>query len=165
MSTNPELEGRALEHRQEWLPALAVLDLEELAQAVDPLLSHYEIEHQALPEDGLGLLKVRDGAFGQPFYLGEFPVASAHVVLRNGRGEGYAGAAHYLGDSADKAIRLAVCDAVLAHDLPGAVIVQALARTGLNRLRARQRRRSAMLEKTRVDFDLLASTKGGGDVD
>lgn len=161
---NHDLQKTVL-HRQRWLPALAVLSLEELDNTVQPLLAGYEIEHQALPEDGLGLLKIRDGALGQSFYLGEFPLATAHILLRAPSGQGFPGAAQFLGDSVDKAVLMAVCDAVLSNALPESPGIESLVRTGLKRLQERDRQRSAMLERTRVDFDLLSTSQGGADVD
>jgi len=151
--------------RDEWLPALGALSQAELQEAVPALLEEYALEHQRLPEDGLGLLTIRDGAFDQPFYLGEFPVATAHIHLRNESGQEFAGAAHDLGDAAQKAVHMAVCDAILDNSLPETPEVLALVQTGLDRIQARHRQRRAMLERTRVDFDLLAKDMEGSDGD
>ena len=151
--------------RRVWLPALAALDPEELAAGVDPLMQIYSLEHQALPEDGLGLLTLRDGAMQECFYLGEFPVASAHILVQAEDGQSYPGAAQYLGDQVQKAVHMALCDAILAHNLPGHERIQVLVRTGLARRQGLRRQRGAMLERTRVDFDLVSTSQGGTDVD
>jgi len=167
MSSNPANHAlqKTVLHRRRWLPALTALSLDELNTTVLSLLAGYEIEHQALPEDGLGLLKIRDGALGQSFYLGEFPLATAHILLRDPSGHGYPGAAQLLGDSVDKAIIMAVCDALLSNALPESAGIEPLVQTGLKRLQARESRRSAMLERTRVEFDLLSTSQGDADVD
>ncbi len=149
--------------RELWLPALAALPAEELSSAVEPLLAGYELEHQALPEDGLGLLSIRDGAWGETFYLGEFPVAAAHVLLCNAQGQEYQGAAQYMGDRVNKAVHMAVCDAVLAYDLPEKPAVLQLVNTGRELRKSEADRRMTILFRTRVDFDLLSTDHGGND--
>jgi len=151
--------------REQWLPALAALSPVELRSAVLPILDSYDLEHQALPEDGLGLLKIKDGAWGQSFYLGEFPLASAHIILRTPQGREFFGAAQYLGDRKEKAIHMAVCDAVLTHDLPESHIVWELVRAGKMKREEIKRQRQAIVSRTRVDFDVLSPAQGGSDVD
>jgi alpha-D-ribose 1-methylphosphonate 5-triphosphate synthase subunit PhnG len=60
---------------------------------------------------------------------------------------------------------MAVCDAILDNSLPETAEVLALVQTGLDRIQARHRQRRAMLERTRVDFDLLAKDTEGSDED
>ena len=149
--------------REQWLPALACLSAVELRTAVLPILDSYELEHQALPEDGLGLLQIKDGAWGHSFYLGEFPLASAHIVLRTPQGREFSGAAQYLGDRKEKALSMAVCDAVLANNLPEKQSVWELVRAGTKKREAIRRQRQAMVSRTRVDFDLLSTDQGEHD--
>ncbi len=151
--------------REQWLPALACLSPVELRTAVMPILDSYDLEHQALPEDGLGLLQIKDGAWGQSFYLGEFPLASAHIVLRTTQGREFSGAAQYLGDKKEKAVYMAVCDAVLAHNLPESHMVWELVSAGKKKREEIKGQRQAIISRTRVNFDLVSPAQGGSDVD
>jgi alpha-D-ribose 1-methylphosphonate 5-triphosphate synthase subunit PhnG len=149
--------------REQWLPALACLSTVKLRNAVLPILENYDLEHQALPEDGLGLLQVQDGSWGQAFYLGEFPLASAHIILKTPQGREFSGAAQYLGDRKEKAVSMAVCDAVLANNLPEKQSVWELVSAGKKKREAIKRQRQAMISRTRVDFDLLSTDQGEHD--
>lgn len=151
--------------RNLWIFALSAVPESDLKSAAEQVRGHYAVHHCKLPEEGLGLLKMRDGALGDHFYLGEFPVASAHVELRDAHDRTFAGGAHVMHDSADYATDLAVCDAALAGELQGWQQIAQLVETGL-RLREQQaRRRKTMLVRTRVDFDLLSAARDANDDD
>lgn len=107
-------------------------------------------------EAGLALMQWRDAVKHQPFFLGEVPMARAAVALVNQRGERIEGGAVVMADDAELAHGLAVLDALFAHRWPGAAAVDALAVLGAQ-LRADIRAvRQAGLQRTRVDFALLA---------
>jgi alpha-D-ribose 1-methylphosphonate 5-triphosphate synthase subunit PhnG len=146
--------------RHLWVQALAALPEADIKAAADRARSLYGLRHLSLPEEGLGLLKLKDGALGEPYYLGEFPVASAHVELVDeNRNCTVAGGAHVLHDSAEYAVDLAVCDALLAGRWPGWEEVGRLLERGRQKLQERERRRKSMLARTRVDFDLLSKVR------
>ncbi|MFW5734110.1 MAG: phosphonate C-P lyase system protein PhnG [Oceanidesulfovibrio sp.] len=151
--------------RSAWARALAAVPDDRLREVVDALLTRYRVAHRALPEEGLAMLTLRDGAHGEPFHLGEFPLARAHVTLQDDTGARYEGGAIVMRDNADTALRLAMCDAVLAAKLPESGLVRELVDEGAALLRQEERRRQAMRERTRVDFSMLSTGRGDDDVD
>ena len=107
-------------------------------------------------ESGLALMQWRDAVQHQPFFLGEVPMARAAVALVNHRGERAEGGAVVMADDAELAHALAVLDAVFAHRWPGAESVEALALRGAKVREDVRRIRQAGLQRTRVEFALLA---------
>ena len=142
--------------RNQWVRCLTAVDQAELARAVHAITSRFKMEHRSLPESGLGLLQMRDAALNQNYFLGEFPVASAHVALIDDDGNEHRGAAYVMAEDDQQAIRLAVCDAVLAHGLPGVAALQKLLAAGQRRRAAEERERKGMLSSTKVAFNLLS---------
>ena len=126
-------------------------------QAITTRISkNWSVRPVALPQAGLGLLKLQDGAFHESFYLGEFPLATAHIaILTDPDGEEVEGAASMMTDDAKMVEALAMCDAVLTHQLDGWQEIQNLVAEGKEIEKQTTIRRNAMLEKTRVDFSLL----------
>lgn len=145
--------------RKLWVHALSAVPERELKSAADQAKDRYTVRHLTLPEEGLGLLKMKDGALGDPYYLGEFPVASAHIELVDDQGRVIAGGAHVMHDSADYATDLAICDAVLAGRWSGWEDIARLLDSGVQRRTEIERRRKSMLTRTRVNFDLLSEVK------
>ncbi|ABM97199.1 phosphonate C-P lyase system protein PhnG [Methylibium petroleiphilum] len=107
-------------------------------------------------EAGLALMQWRDAVQHQPFFLGEVPMARAAVALVDHRGERAEGGAVVMADDAELAQALALLDAVFAHRWPGADAVDALAARGAQAREALRTVRQAGLQRTRVDFALLA---------
>lgn len=142
-----------------WIHALSAVPENDLKTVADKLKAGHDISHRTIPEEGLGLLKMKDSAFGDHYYIGEFQVASAHVELRDRHGRVFEGGAHVMHDSAAYAVDLAVCDAALANHLPGWETVGELLEEGLRIRRQEEQRRKAMLARTRVSFDLLSAAK------
>lgn len=145
--------------RNSWIHALSNVAEGELKTAADKFKSRYTVRHRMLPEEGLGLLKMKDGALGSHYYLGEFPVASAHVELVDNHEVAAEGGAHVMHDSADYATDLAICDAALAGQLPGWEEIDRLLDLGMQKIAENERRRRSMLARTRVSFDLLSEVK------
>lgn len=141
---------------------LLVLDDTEVRAAVEQFAASYEIEDITLPQAGLGLLKLRDGAFHEAYFPGEIPLSSAHVVLtaNNIRAEGTAQILH---DSAPLARAIAIADAIFAAGLPEKAALQLLLQKGLARMIEQASQRKKMLARTRVDFALLGSAEGDDD--
>jgi alpha-D-ribose 1-methylphosphonate 5-triphosphate synthase subunit PhnG len=146
--------------RSQWVRVLSALPREEICQAARRLTSSYRVTPKILPQAGLGLLQMKDGAFEQAYYLGEFPLARAHIELSDAAGHHFQGAAQIMADDADWAEALALCDAVLAHRLEGWVELEALLNSGLEKLTESERRRHAMLAGTRVNFALMGEADG-----
>lgn len=145
--------------RRDWACALAALPADEIKLAADVIARTHEVRDVSLPQAGLGLLTLRDGAFHEPFYLGEMPVARAHVVVRTRDGHEASGGAVLIDDRARLARALAILDATLAARLAGWEAVATLVERG-DALRAqRDAQRRHILARTRVDFALLGQTE------
>ena len=109
----------------------------------------------SLPQAGLGLLTLTDGAFHEAYYLGEFPLSSCSIELSLSDGRQAAGGAQVMADDAGLARSLAILDAILAAKFPGWDKVTAHIASGASRRAEENRRRRAMLAATRVDFAML----------
>jgi len=139
------------------------VDEKQVKQSAQQITTGWELRYKALPQSGLGMLKLRDGALQEPFYLGEIPVASAWVELTLPNGDKAEGAAQVMDDDKDLAEALAVCDAVLANQLAGHDLLTVLLQQGADKLDAEQRNRKQMLKRTHVDFSLLGAEEGEDD--
>jgi len=139
------------------------VDTKRVKQLAQQITTGWELRYKALPQSGLGMLKLRDGAMQEPFYLGEIPVASAWVELTLVNGDKAEGAAQVMDDDKDLAEALAVCDAILANQLTGHDLLTELLQQGADKLAAEQRNRKQMLKRTHVDFSLLGAEEGEDD--
>jgi alpha-D-ribose 1-methylphosphonate 5-triphosphate synthase subunit PhnG len=156
----PDLSRHPVEvARGDWPRALAALPADELKAAADAIARRHDVQDVGLPQAGLGLLTLRDGAFHEPFYLGEIPVARAHVVVRTHDGREANGGALLVDDRACLARALAILDATLSAHLPGWETVAALVERGISRRSELEAQRRRMLARTRVDFSLLAQAE------
>lgn len=86
-------------------------------------------------------------------FLGAVPVVAVELELVDERGRRYPGGAQLLGDDEPLALALAVCDALLAHRLPGWEAVARLVKSGAAKCRAQERQREGMLVLTRREFE------------
>jgi alpha-D-ribose 1-methylphosphonate 5-triphosphate synthase subunit PhnG len=145
--------------RCDWARALVALPPAEIKAAADLISRTHEVQDISLPQTGLGLLTLRDGAFHEPFYLGELPVARAQVVVRTHDGREASGGAVLIDDRVRLVRALAILDAILAARLPGWEAVATLTERG-DALRAQQdAQRRHILARTRVDFALLGQAE------
>jgi alpha-D-ribose 1-methylphosphonate 5-triphosphate synthase subunit PhnG len=151
--------------RGTWLYQLTAHPASVLIETAQRLAREWSITHIELPQAGLGLLQLADGAFQQPYYLGEFPLARCHLRLSLPDGRCVPGAAQLMTDDVALVEALAVLDAVLAARLPGWEQVAKLVETGTRRRTEEQRERQALLTATRVDFALLGNTDDHDDDD
>jgi alpha-D-ribose 1-methylphosphonate 5-triphosphate synthase subunit PhnG len=131
------------------------MDDARLREVADSLPTTWQIRPMALPQAGLGMLKLRDTALNDAFYLGEFPLASCHLEITTDRGEVAEGASLVMDDRVERAEWLAICDALLAARLPGWESVEVLLQAGSAKQDQADLERKAMLARTRVDFSLL----------
>jgi alpha-D-ribose 1-methylphosphonate 5-triphosphate synthase subunit PhnG len=145
--------------RCNWTRALAALPADEIKFAAEAIARTHEVQDISLPQSGLGLLTLRDGAFHEPFYLGEVPVARAHVVVRTRDGREASGGAMLIDDRARLARALAILDATFAARLPGWEAVATLVERGAALRAERDAQRQHILGRTRVDFSLLGQTE------
>lgn len=150
----------SLPPRGSWGRLLALVDRTELLALSRALASQLQVEPTAPPEAGLVLLTLRDGAGGAAFHVGEMPAAqiALRVVAPDGRaGEGGAIVA---GEDLERAEAVALFDAILAADLPGAAQVGALLARGAGRAAEVDRQRRLVLARTRVEFGTLGDLPG-----
>lgn len=141
--------------RQEWATALFALPTKEVKAVAESFASSCQVREVTLPQSGLGLLTLRDGAFHEAFHLGELPVARAHVVLRTQDGQESSGGAVLIDDRATVARAIAILDGVIAGRLPGWETAAALVERGYSARAAKFAERKHILASTRVDFSLL----------
>jgi len=152
-----------INERKNWIRLLMAVDTKRVKQLAQQITTGWDLRYKSLPQSGLGMLKLRDGALQEPFYLGEIPVASAWVELTLANGDKAEGAAQVMDDDKDLAEALAVCDAVLANQLVGHDLLTSLLQQGADKLAAEQRNRKQMLKRTHVDFSLLGAEEGEDD--
>lgn len=142
--------------RSLWIRALTAHSPHGVQSLAERLAENFELSYKSLPQAGLSLLKMEDGAFCEPYYLGEIPIASAWIEVTNSACESFEGAAQVMSDSAEFAVALAVCDAVMAHLLPGWEEVANLIEQGLEKRDLEERQQGAILARTKVSFSLLS---------
>jgi alpha-D-ribose 1-methylphosphonate 5-triphosphate synthase subunit PhnG len=141
--------------RKDWAGALCALHANEVKETVAELLQNFKVRDVALPQAGLGLLSMRDGAFHESFFIGEIPVARAEVIVRTAAGDEVRGGAVIVDDRAQFARSIAILDAVLAGKLPGWEQAENLVQQGSEKRRQKDGERKKLLAATRVDFSLL----------
>lgn len=141
--------------RKDWPGALCELPAIEIKEIAAQLTQNLDVRDVVLPQAGLGLLTLREGAFHEAFYLGEIPIARADVILTTATGAEVRGGTVLVDDRAQLARSVAILDAVLSGRLPGHDIAESMVEKG-ERIRSQKKReRRQMLSATRVDFSLL----------
>ncbi|MBN2791400.1 MAG: phosphonate C-P lyase system protein PhnG [Desulfuromonadales bacterium] len=146
--------------RSQWGSALQALPEAQILSLTKELVSNWQIRPKVIPQAGLGMLKLNDSALCESFYLGEFPLATAWIEVETADGTVAEGAAQIMSDRTEIAEALALCDAVLAAQLPGWEQVAELLAEGVairTRIGAERKR---ILSSTQVDFSLLDEVGG-----
>ena len=151
--------------RKDWIRALTVHPAPDLHALAERLAAGCEVRLTRLPQAGLGLLQLADGAFHEAYYLGEFPLSTCSLELTLADGRRADGGAQVMADDAALARSLAILDALLAARLPGWEAVSAQVQSGAARRDEEDRRRRAVLAATRVDFALLGNAGEDDDED
>lgn len=149
--------------RAQWLRLWSALPAAAVKALATDLASQYQVEDLTLPQSGLGLLPLTDSALGDTYFIGEIPLAQAHVRVTPSQGPSVEGAAILLDDRAGVARAMAVLDAVLAARLPGCDAALQLLAQGETALAEQSRQRRALLAATRVDFALLGTNEEDDD--
>jgi alpha-D-ribose 1-methylphosphonate 5-triphosphate synthase subunit PhnG len=149
--------------RSQWMRLWTALPAERLRAVAAALSSRYEIADLELPRSGLGLLPLNDGALGQAYYLGEIPLARAHVRISDSQGRSVEGAAILMDDRANLVRTLAILDGALAAGLPGSESAHELLCEGAKKAQEIAVDRQKLLAATRVDFSLLGTNDEEGD--
>ena len=144
--------------RTSWISALSALPGNELIGFTDKISETWTLHPKVVPQAGLGMLQLKDSAFNEAFYLGEFPLASAWLEVTTDDGQKAEGAAQVMDDRIQLAEALALCDAILSARLPGWEKVSMMIEKGLAVREATNKKRKMMLARTRVDFSLLDNT-------
>ena len=122
-----------------------------------------EIRHLALPQNGLALLPLVDGAFHDSFNLGEIPLASAQLSIHTPDGREARGASCVMHDDMALVETLALADAALSASWPEAESLAALLAQGRAAVDEVALQRKALLAATTVDFALLGETEDDDD--
>jgi alpha-D-ribose 1-methylphosphonate 5-triphosphate synthase subunit PhnG len=148
-------DGRDMVRRKAAMAVLAHSESAEIAACLEGVaLPAYERLREA--ESGLVMVRGRVGGDGAPFNLGEATVSRAAVRLASGEvGFGYA-----LGRNKDKALMIALCDALVqAREFADVVETRVIAPLRAARL-ADQRERAARTAATKVDFYTMVRGEG-----
>lgn len=141
--------------REDWAAALAAADKGKVAALADSIRDRATVAPLAPPREGLMLMQLRDSVEGAAFHLGEIPMARVHLRLAAPEGIAEGGAA-LMSDDLALVTRLAILDAALVADLPEAPEIEALLAEGVAAHAEVQARRVLVLDRTRVDFQLLS---------
>jgi len=144
--------------RTSWVSALSALPGNELIEFTSKISERWTLHPKSVPQARLGMLQLKDSAFNEAFYLGEFPLASAWLEVTTDDGKKAEGAAQVMDDRIEVAEALALCDAILSARLPGWEKVSTMAEKGLALRGETNKKRKMMLARTRVDFSLLDNT-------
>lgn len=163
---DPEItiDQQELAPRHQWPRCFLAIDSGQIRKEAHQFTECFWIEDVQLPQSGLGLMKIREGALGELFFSGEIPLATARVRITTLDGEYADGAAQILDDRVRLARDIAILDAVLAHRLPGHHTIIPLLQKGQDNLLAQSKERKALLETTRVSFSLLGHAEEDDDV-
>ena len=141
--------------RTTWVSALKELPAKDLLAMTKELSKDWMLRPKSLPQSGLGMMKLKDSAFNEAFYLGEFPISTAWLEVTTADGYKAEGAAQVMDDNVEIAEALALCDAVLSYELPGWQQVYNMVEQGVAIREKTKRERKMMLARTRVNFSLL----------
>jgi len=141
--------------RSAWVSALKAIPTNNLLSLTEKISEDWTLRPKSVPQSGLGMMKLKDSALNEAFYLGEFPLASAWLEVITPDGHKTEGAAQVLDDRVEVAEALALCDAVLSSQLPGWEQVYKMVEQGIDINKKTNRERKMMLARTRVDFTLL----------
>ena len=149
--------------RAQWLRLWSALPAAAVKALAADLVGQHRVEDLALPQSGLGLLPLTDSALGDTYFIGEIPLAQAHVRVTTTQGQSIEGAATLVDDRAGVARSMAILDAVLAARLAGSEAALQLLAKGEAAMMEQDRQRRALLAATRVDFALLGTSEEDDD--
>jgi alpha-D-ribose 1-methylphosphonate 5-triphosphate synthase subunit PhnG len=141
--------------RGDWMRYWTNVPAQRIRELAHCLSEQFQVEDLEIPQSGLALVPLTDAAMGETYYLGEIPVAKAHVRLTNPQGESAEGAAIVMDDRTSLIRALAILDAVTAAGWPGHESALELLREGKQVVDATAADRKKLLAATRVDFSLL----------
>jgi alpha-D-ribose 1-methylphosphonate 5-triphosphate synthase subunit PhnG len=143
--------------RGDWMRYWTNVPAQRIRELARCLSEQFQVEDLEIPQSGLALVPLTDAAMGETYYLGEIPVAKAHVRLTNPQGDTAEGAAIVMDDRTSLIRALAILDAVTAASWPGHEAALALLCEGKQVVEATAADRKKLLAATRVDFSLLGA--------
>lgn len=136
---------------------------EDVLACAERVSERFEVRDLDAPENGIALLSMEDGALGDAFNAGEIPLSISHVSLKHCEtGREVEGGAVVMRDDPALARAIAVIDASLQQDEESDEELTELLREGAARQRAEHAMRTNILNRTRVDFTLLAGGTDAG---
>ena len=150
--------------RSQWMRCLSALNPSALKALASSCTAACEVTDLQMPKAGLGLLQLRDSALGDAYFLGEIPLAKAHVRITTENGCVVEGAAFLMDDRVGLVKALAILDAVLAGKTTGWEQVEQAVLQGQELVLEQARLRSLIVASTRVDFSLLSAAEEDEDV-
>lgn len=152
-----EKETNMINHieRKDWIRAFTAHPAANIIQLSQLLSQDAEVSMMQLPQAGLGLVKFKESAFNEHFYLGEIPLSSCSIKLHYPNGQEGSGSVQVMADDAALAQALAILDAVLAHQLPNWQQACEYLQEGMQKRQQLDQQRQQILIKTRVDFSTL----------
>ncbi|MDP3887475.1 phosphonate C-P lyase system protein PhnG [Hydrogenophaga sp.] len=149
--------------RDQWLRLWSALPAASVKALASDLAGQHQVQDLALPQSGLGLLPITDSALGDTYFIGEIPLAQAHVRVTTTHGQSVEGAAILVDDRAGVARAMAILDAVLAARIPGCEAATELLDQGAAALAEQSHQRRSLLVATRVNFALLGTNEEDDD--
>ncbi|MGF6659403.1 phosphonate C-P lyase system protein PhnG [Paraburkholderia atlantica] len=84
--------------RGEWMRYWTNVPAQRIRELARHLGEQFQVEDLEIPQSGLALVPLTDAAMGETYYLGEIPVAKAHVRLTDPEGGTAEGAAIVMDD-------------------------------------------------------------------
>ncbi|MEX3944485.1 phosphonate C-P lyase system protein PhnG [Paraburkholderia sp. BR10937] len=152
------MEAKSLQPaRGDWMRYWMNVPAQRIRELAHHLSERFQVADLEIPQSGLALVPLADAAMGEIYYLGEIPVAKAHVRLTNPQGSTAEGAAIVMVDRTSLIRALAILDAVTAAAWPGHEDAMRLLHEGKRAVEATAADRKKLLAATRVDFSLLAT--------
>lgn len=145
--------------RSHWLRLWTSLPPKRIHAIAADLEQRYRIDDVELTQTGLGLLPLTDSALGDVYFVGEIPLARAHVRIVDSQGRKEEGGAMLADDRASFARALAILDGAVAARLPGYEPAHKLLSEGASKVAQIDGDRKKMLAATRVDFSLLGACR------
>ncbi len=147
--------------RHDWSRCLLAADRLEVLVAAREAVQNCAVVDLDAPAGGLALVELEDGAFQEPFFLGEVPMSACRLLLTElVAGRSAQGGAVILRDDAELSWAIAVLDAVLAEGWESGAKAAALIAEGWRRVEEERLLRLEILDRTRVEFSLLEGVPG-----
>jgi len=125
-------------------------NLEFLKKLSNLINQNYEINIIEKPNKGLLMMKLRESAQKQLFYIGELLVSEAKVMINNNLGLGI-----IQGDNLDKAYHLAVIDAAYNSNIKELDEININIKNEEKKLNKKNQIKVNKILKTKVNFETL----------